>query len=138
LPAGCRTPRPSSIIRAMSGPGASPAEGHEGRGSARAIRRLPSALRRRLQPVRAAGAYTPVADLWVITCYFNPTGYRTKRRNLARFTARLRDSGLGWLVVECARPFPTLPAAQRARVSRGECFETLNTRDGGFPSVTSY
>lgn len=61
-----------------------------------------TAVRRRLRLVRAAPAYTPAPDLWVVTSYFNPTGYRTKRRNFERFSDRLRASRLRWLAVECA------------------------------------
>lgn len=71
--------------------------------------------------VRAAGAYAPADDLWVVTCYFNPSGYRTKRRNYERFAAKLRRSGLNWLAVECAfgsAPF-TLPPSPNVFQVRG-------------------
>jgi hypothetical protein len=42
------------------------------------------------------------ADLCVITCYYNPEGYRTKLSNYLRFEDALRSSGLSLVTVECA------------------------------------
>lgn len=52
--------------------------------------------------VRSADRYAVPRDLSIITCYFNPCGYSTKRRNFARFASILDRSGLQWLCVECA------------------------------------
>ncbi|WP_129677916.1 hypothetical protein [Candidatus Chloroploca sp. Khr17] len=53
----------------------------------------------RLHP---APAYTPCADLWCVTAYFNPAHYRTRPANYARFAAPLRAAGIPLLTVECA------------------------------------
>jgi hypothetical protein len=42
------------------------------------------------------------ADTWVVTSYFNPCGYRTRRRNFATFLAGLRARDARVLVVELA------------------------------------
>ncbi len=42
------------------------------------------------------------ADLCIITCYYNPEGYRTKLSNYLRFEDALRSSGLSLITVECA------------------------------------
>ncbi|HKX30624.1 MAG TPA: hypothetical protein VJ302_23245 [Blastocatellia bacterium] len=47
-------------------------------------------------PVRLSG------QLWGITTYFNPAGYRTKLRNLQLFSRRVRRQGLKLLVIELA------------------------------------
>jgi hypothetical protein len=49
-----------------------------------------------------AGRYEPAGDLQVITCFFNPGHYRTKRENYERFMAPLRAGGVRTLTVECA------------------------------------
>lgn len=41
-------------------------------------------------------------ELFVITCYFNPNRYRTRRWNYDIFVAGLRNAGIPFLVVECA------------------------------------
>jgi hypothetical protein len=51
---------------------------------------------------RPATAYTRVADLWIISSFFNPNAYRTKLRNYEHFLNVIARSGLNWLVVECA------------------------------------
>lgn len=57
----------------------------------------------RLQPAPLYPApYTPCADLWCITAYFNPAHYRTRSANYARFAAPLRAAGIPLLTVECA------------------------------------
>ncbi len=47
-------------------------------------------------------AYRYAPGLWVITAYYNPAGYRTRRRNYEIFAALLRSSGIPLLTVECA------------------------------------
>ena len=42
------------------------------------------------------------SDFWVITCYFNPARYETKRRNFDAFMAGMRKAGANVLVVEFA------------------------------------
>ena len=49
-----------------------------------------------------AGAYAYIDDLWIVTSYFNPQRYRTKRRNYQLFVDKLKRAQLNWLVVECA------------------------------------
>lgn len=48
-----------------------------------------------------ASAYEPVDDLALVTSYFNPRGYRTKRANLDAFLAPIRRAGLHCEIVEC-------------------------------------
>lgn len=49
-----------------------------------------------------ATCYEPNDDLQVITCFFNPGGYRNKRVNYERFMAPFRAGGVRTLTVECA------------------------------------
>jgi hypothetical protein len=51
---------------------------------------------------RPAEFYAPCNDLWVITTYYNPAGYRTKRQNYERFAAPLRAAEIPLVTVECA------------------------------------
>ena len=46
--------------------------------------------------------YVPCPDLWVITTYYNPAGYATRRENYARFAQPLAEAGINLLTVECA------------------------------------
>lgn len=46
--------------------------------------------------------YVQAPELWVITTYFNPCRYQTRRTNFDIFAASLRDAGINLLVVECA------------------------------------
>jgi hypothetical protein len=48
------------------------------------------------------GPYSYIDDLWIVTSYFNPQRYNTKRRNYQLFLDKLERSHLNWLVVECA------------------------------------
>ena len=41
-------------------------------------------------------------DLWIVTAYFNPAGYRTRRANHDLFAQRIVESGLRLPTVECA------------------------------------
>lgn len=43
-----------------------------------------------------------VDDLWIVTSYFNPVGYRSRLRNYDVFTEHIRASGLRLLTIECA------------------------------------
>ncbi|WP_402721333.1 hypothetical protein [Janthinobacterium rivuli] len=43
-------------------------------------------------------------DIWVISCYSNPLGYRTRRENFARFAAGIVGQGGNLLVLEMAEP----------------------------------
>jgi hypothetical protein len=68
-----------------------------------------------------AESYEPAADLQVITCFFNPGRYRTKRENYERFMAPLRAGRVPTITVECAfndDPFE-LPASQGVIQVRG-------------------
>jgi hypothetical protein len=49
-----------------------------------------------------AERYTAAADLQVITCFFNPARYRTKRDNYERFITPFRAGGVPTLTIECA------------------------------------
>jgi len=52
------------------------------------------------------------SDLWVITTYFNPVGYKTKRRNFDAFMAGMREAAANVLVIELAfgdQPFEFEP-----------------------------
>ncbi len=46
--------------------------------------------------------YEPAPGLWVVTAYYNPLGYRTRRVNYDVFASLLRRSGIPVLTVECA------------------------------------
>lgn len=47
-------------------------------------------------------ACLPMSDLFVITTYFNPCGYATRRENYNRFMAGMRRAGVPCITVECA------------------------------------
>ena len=51
---------------------------------------------------RPAAAYAPCDDLWVVTTYYNPGRYRTKRANYERFAAPIRAAGIPFVTIECA------------------------------------
>ncbi len=68
---------------------------------------------------RPADAYGPAPDLCVLTSYFNPDRYRTKRENYDRFRAPLVAAGVRLVTVECAfegRPFELPPGPDVFRV----------------------
>jgi hypothetical protein len=46
--------------------------------------------------------YRFVSGLWVVTPYYNPIGYRTRRKNYELFAQILRQSGIPLLTIECA------------------------------------
>lgn len=63
--------------------------------------------------------YIPCDDLWVITTYYNPAGYRTKRVNYHRFAAPIRAAGIPLITVEAAfgaDPFELEPASDIIQV----------------------
>jgi GT2 family glycosyltransferase len=69
-------------------------------------------------PVEPA-AYASAPDLWIITCYFNPSHYQTKYRNYQRFKTHIEAAGLNLLTVECAfssQSFDLEPSAQVLQV----------------------
>ncbi len=43
-----------------------------------------------------------VTGLWVVTPYYNPVGYQTRRRNYEIFMKLMRESGIPVLTIECA------------------------------------
>ncbi|PNS07327.1 hypothetical protein [Solilutibacter silvestris] len=45
-----------------------------------------------------------VNDTWVITCYFNPLGYRSRRENFQHFSGSIAKQGGQLLVIELAAP----------------------------------
>lgn len=49
-----------------------------------------------------AGIYDSADDLWIVTSYFNPVGYRSRRRNYDAFLAPIVAGGLHVLTIECA------------------------------------
>jgi len=49
-----------------------------------------------------AERYHRCDDLWLVTCYFNSSGFRTRRETYERFAHSIRGSGLNLLTVECA------------------------------------
>ncbi|MBI5509391.1 MAG: hypothetical protein HY903_11625 [Deltaproteobacteria bacterium] len=55
-----------------------------------------------LQVVEPATAYRPAADLGIVTCYFNPGGFKSKRVNYDSFMQPIRAGGLDVITVECA------------------------------------
>ncbi len=62
---------------------------------------LTSAIRGTLAAL-SCPRYEPASDLWVITTYYTPMRYRTRRENFDLFATSIRDAGLHLLVVECA------------------------------------
>ncbi|HXQ20877.1 MAG TPA: hypothetical protein VN812_04340 [Candidatus Acidoferrales bacterium] len=69
--------------------------------------------------VYPATAYEPADDLWLVTAYFNPLGYHTRRRNYERFRDVIARSGLQLLTIECAigrGAFALPPSADVLRV----------------------
>lgn len=63
--------------------------------------------------------YRYVPGLWVITAYYNPAGFRTRRANYEAFAFLLRRSGIPMLTVECAfgdQPYDLPESADVIRV----------------------
>ncbi len=66
--------------------------------------------------------YNYASGLWVVTAYYNPVGYETRRRNYEMFARALRKSGIPLLTVECAfgnQPFD-LPESMDVFKVRGK------------------
>jgi hypothetical protein len=49
-----------------------------------------------------ASVYNAIDDLWIVTSYFNPAGYQSRRCNYERFRQPISAGGLHLLTVECA------------------------------------
>jgi hypothetical protein len=52
-------------------------------------------------------------ELAVVTCYFNPGGFRRRRQNYERFREGMRNAAVTCMTVECAfgtTPFELAPA----------------------------
>lgn len=95
-----------------------------------------------LSRAAALPRYHYAAGLWVITCYFNPLDYATRRCNYEVFAAALQQAGLPWLTVECVFPGQefTLPAAPhvlrvRARAVLWQKERLLNLAIGALPAT---
>lgn len=66
-----------------------------------------------------ASSYNPCDDLWVITTYYNPAGYRTKRENYERFAAPIKSAAIPLITLEAAfgtAPFELEPASDVIQV----------------------
>lgn len=64
--------------------------------------------------------YLPCTDLWVVTSYYNPAGYTSRRENYVRFATPLHEAGINLMTAECAfgdEPFdlPPSPAIVQVR-----------------------
>lgn len=69
-------------------------------------------------------AYLSCTDLWVVTTYYNPAGYHTRRANYDRFAQPLHDAGIPLVTVECAfgaEPFSLTPAPHIIQVRGRDC-----------------
>ncbi len=67
----------------------------------------------------AVPRYRFAQGLWVITAYYNPVGYRTRRKNYEAFAGELARSGIPLLTVECAfddQPFDLPVSMEVVRV----------------------
>jgi hypothetical protein len=53
-------------------------------------------------PPEAFGHYTPVQDLWVITVYYNPCRFQSRRSTYDAFVRTMRTSKVNILTIECA------------------------------------
>ena len=52
--------------------------------------------------VCAATTYARADDVWLLTTYFNPVGYHTKRQNYQFFRDKIVNSNLNLFTIECA------------------------------------
>lgn len=80
------------------------------RAASRAARHEPPIIRKS-RPEGPAERYSVAANVCVVTCFFNPCGYRSRVRNFEIFAQSLTASGVAWRGIECAfgdQPF-TLP-----------------------------
>lgn len=55
-----------------------------------------------MNEVHPAAVYTPCDDLCLVTTYYNPAHYQTKRVNYERFAAPIRAAGIPFVTIECA------------------------------------
>ena len=72
---------------------------------------------------RSADRYASTTDLWGVTAYFNPAGFRSKRRNYDLFRERIDAAGIPLVTVECALgdlPFELPPGPGVRRVRGGD------------------
>lgn len=69
-------------------------------------------------PIVPPVSYLAADDLCVITCFFNPARYRTKRDNYERFMAPLLAGGVPTLTVECAFGDQDFELPESSRVLR--------------------
>jgi len=46
--------------------------------------------------------YVKADDLWIVTCYFNPQNYKSRRSNYEKSIEIIKRSGLNIITVECA------------------------------------
>lgn len=54
------------------------------------------------QILTPAASYDFVEDLCILTCYFNPNRYKSKKTNFDRFIRPIKESGLSYFIIECA------------------------------------
>jgi hypothetical protein len=52
--------------------------------------------------VHAADLYETCKDICLVTCYFNPSNYKSKYDNYLKFRDKIRCSGLHLITIECA------------------------------------
>ena len=72
--------------------------------------------------IRAPEQYVPVDGLFVISTYYNPQGFQTRKDNVAGFIRKLQRSRMNWIVIECAFQEQAfhLPASENVLHVRGE------------------
>jgi hypothetical protein len=59
-------------------------------------------MNKKKKPMEPAARYACADDICIITSYFNPSGYRTKKENFERFIAPVKKAKLNYVVVECS------------------------------------
>jgi len=52
--------------------------------------------------LKPSDQYSYIQDICIITTYFNPNNYITKKANFDRFISPLIQSGLTFLIIECS------------------------------------
>lgn len=75
--------------------------------------------------VHAADHYTHTSDLWLMTTYFNPSHYQTKRINYQHFKQRIAAAGLKLLTVECAFGDADFDLAHESDVLQLRCADVM-------------
>jgi hypothetical protein len=92
--------------------------------------------------VRPADRYAPTTDLGVVTAYFNPAGFRSRRRNYDLFRDRIQAAGIPLVTVEYAlgnRPFELPPGIGVHRVRGRDIMwqkeRLLNVAIAGLPDT---